>query len=82
MTIRDDIYRMTLAAKFAGPDAVLQVSLARYQWLLDGATVEDMLLASVGSRLVYGVEVVIDATLSGMDYRLDPRHTRGAISAS
>ena len=72
MSVRDEIQQMIREAKFAGPNTVLRVSPARYQWLKDGALAMDSpWSADVDSGLVGSVEVVVDPTLSGMDYSID-----------
>jgi len=70
MSIRDDIYRMTLEARHKGPDAVLRVSQSRYEWLKSQATIEDTRTWSPWPNALLGVQVIIDPTLTGMDYRI------------
>ena len=70
MSIRDDIYRMTLAARPKGPDTVLRVSQARYEWLKSRATIEDTRTWSPWPNVLLGVQVIIDPTLTGVDYRI------------
>ena len=70
MSIKDDIYRMTLEARHEGPDHVLRVSQARYEWLKSQATIEDTRTWAPWPNALLGVKVIIDPGLTGMDYRI------------
>jgi hypothetical protein len=66
MSISDDIIRMAHSARRMGPATVLKVSQDRYEWLKSKVTIEDT--TWVPWSAVFGVQVIIDPELTGMDF--------------